>query len=43
MQLFEKLIEYPDAERLVLDNTRLLPVEETPLGEATGLALGSRA
>ncbi|CAA9435261.1 MAG: Molybdopterin molybdenumtransferase [uncultured Rubrobacteraceae bacterium] len=39
MRLFEKLIEYPDAERLVLENTRLLPVEETPLGEALGLAL----
>ena len=39
MQLFEKLIEYPEAERLVLDNTPLLPVEETPLGEALGLAL----
>ena len=39
MQLFEKLIEYPDAERLVLENTHKLPVEETPLGEALGLAL----
>ena len=39
MRLFEKLIEYPDAERLVLENTRLLPVEETPLGETLGLAL----
>ena len=39
MQLFEKLIEYPDAERLVLDNTHRLPVEETPLGEALGLVL----
>jgi molybdopterin molybdotransferase len=39
VQLFQKLIEYPDAERLVLDNTRRLPVEETPLGEALGLAL----
>jgi molybdopterin molybdotransferase len=39
LQLFEKLIEYPDAERLVLENTHKLPVEETPLGEALGLAL----
>jgi molybdenum cofactor synthesis domain-containing protein len=39
VQLFEKLIEYPDAERLVLENTHRLPVEETPLGEALGLAL----
>src|ERR687893_2668129 len=39
MQLFEKLIEYPDAERLVLENTHRLPEEETPLGEALGLAL----
>ena len=39
MQLFEKLIEYPEAERLVLESTPLLPVEETTLGEALGLAL----
>ena len=39
MQLFDKLIEYPDAERLVLENIHRLPVEETPLGEALGLAL----
>jgi len=39
LQLFEKLIEYPDAERLVLESTHKLPVEETPLGEALGLAL----
>ncbi len=39
MQLFEKLIEYPDAERLVLENTHKLPVEETPLGDSLGLAL----
>jgi molybdopterin molybdotransferase len=39
LQLFEKLIEYPDAERLVLDNTHRLPVEETPLGDSLGLAL----
>lgn len=39
MRLFEKLVEYPDAERLVLENTDRLPVEETPLGEALGLAL----
>jgi molybdopterin molybdotransferase len=39
VQLFEKLIEYPDAERRVLDSTYQLPVEETPLGEALGLVL----
>ena len=39
MQLFEKLIEYPDAERLVLENTHRLPVEKTPLGDSLGLVL----
>ena len=39
MQLFEKLIEYPEAERLVMESTPRLPVQETPLGEALGLAL----
>jgi molybdenum cofactor synthesis domain-containing protein len=39
VQLFEKLIEYPEAERLVLESTPGLPVEETPLVEALGLAL----
>ena len=39
MQLFEKLIEYSEAERLVFERTPRLPVEETPLGEALGLAL----
>ncbi len=39
MQLFEKLIEYPDAESLVLENTHKLPAEEAPLGEALGLVL----
>ncbi len=39
MQLFEKLIEYSEAERLVLESTPRLPVEEVPLGEALGLAL----
>jgi molybdenum cofactor synthesis domain-containing protein len=39
VQLFEKLIEYPQAERLVLESTTLLPAEETPLMEAMGLAL----
>jgi molybdopterin molybdotransferase len=39
VQLFEKLIEYPEAERLVLESTPRLPVEEVPLGEALGLAL----
>jgi molybdopterin molybdotransferase len=39
VQLFEKLIEYPEAERLVSESTPRLPAEETPLGEALGLAL----
>ena len=39
MQLFEKLIEYPDAERLVLENTRRLPRAMASLEEARGLAL----
>jgi molybdopterin molybdotransferase len=39
MQLFEKLIEYPEAERLVLENVSRLPAEDVPLVEAQGLAL----
>jgi len=39
VQLFEKLIEYPEAERLVFESTPRLPVEETPLGDALSLAL----
>ena len=39
MQLFEKLIEYPEAERLVLENTGTLPVANVPLTEARRLAL----
>jgi molybdopterin molybdotransferase len=39
VQLFEELIEYPEAERLVLQSTPRLPVEEVPLEEALGLAL----
>jgi molybdenum cofactor synthesis domain-containing protein len=39
VQLFEKLIEYPEAERLVFESTPRLPVRETPLEEALGLAL----
>jgi molybdopterin molybdotransferase len=39
MQLFEKLIEYPEAERLVLENVSLLPAEKVPLVGARGLAL----
>src|ERR671911_1427462 len=39
MQLFEKLIEHPEAVRLVLENTLRLPSEEVPLVEAQGLAL----
>src|SRR5918997_3813433 len=39
MQLFEKLIEYPEAVRLVLENARRLPAESVPLVDARGLAL----
>ncbi len=39
MQLFEKLVEYPEAEGLVLENTGTLPVANVPLTEARGLAL----
>jgi molybdenum cofactor synthesis domain-containing protein len=39
VQLFEELIEYPEAERLVLESTPRLPVEEVPLEGALGLAL----
>jgi molybdopterin molybdotransferase len=39
MQLFEKLIEYPEAERLVLENVSRLPAEDVPLVDAQGLAL----
>ena len=39
MQLFEKLTEYPEAVRLVRENTRRLPAEDVPLLEAQGLAL----
>jgi molybdopterin molybdotransferase len=39
MQLFEKLIEHPEAVRLVLENTHRLPAESEPLAEASGLAL----
>jgi molybdopterin molybdotransferase len=39
MQLFEKLIEYPEAERLVLKNTPRMPAAETPLDESLGLVL----
>jgi molybdenum cofactor synthesis domain-containing protein len=39
VQLFEKLIEYPEAERLVLENVSRLPAEDVPLVEAQGLAL----
>lgn len=39
MQLFEKLIDYPEAERLVLENTPRLPEESLPLTEARGLVL----
>jgi molybdopterin molybdotransferase len=39
MQLFDKLIEHPEAVRLVLENTHRLPAEDVPLVEAQGLAL----
>jgi molybdopterin molybdotransferase len=39
MQLFEKLIDHPEAVRLVLENTHRLPAEDVPLVEARGLAL----
>src|SRR5918994_344343 len=39
MQLFEKLIEHPEAVRLVLENTHRLPAGDVPLAEAQGLAL----
>jgi molybdopterin molybdotransferase len=39
MQLFEKLIEYPEAVKLVLENARRLPAESVALVEARGLAL----
>src|SRR5215208_5957704 len=39
MRLFEKLIEHPEAVRLVLENTHRLPAESVQLLEARGLAL----
>ncbi len=39
MQLFEKLVDHPEALRLVLENTPRLPVARVPLAEARGLAL----
>ncbi|HEU4494920.1 MAG TPA: gephyrin-like molybdotransferase Glp [Rubrobacteraceae bacterium] len=39
MQLFEKLIDHPEAVRLVLENTHRLPTRDVPLVEAQGLAL----
>src|SRR3954468_23779240 len=39
MQLFERLIEHPEAVRLVLENTSRLPVATVPLLNAQGLAL----
>jgi molybdopterin molybdotransferase len=39
MQLFERLIEYPEAVRLVLENTRRLPAENVSLLETRGLVL----
>ena len=39
MQLFQKLIEYAEAQRLVLENAPPLPAAKVPLSEAQGLAL----
>ena len=39
MQLFEKLIGYPEAERMVLQNMPRLREESLPLAEARGLVL----
>ena len=39
MQLFEKLIDYSEAGRLVLENIECLPAENTPLESAQGLVL----
>ncbi len=39
MQLFEKLIDHPEAVSLVLENTPRLPVARAPLMVARGLAL----
>jgi molybdopterin molybdotransferase len=39
MQLFERLIDHPEAVRLVLENTPRLPVTRVPLVETRGLAL----
>lgn len=39
MQLFEKLIDHPEAVRLVLENTHRLPTRDVSLVEAQGLAL----
>src|ERR671921_2622953 len=39
MQLFERLIDHPEAVSLVLENTPRLPVARVPLVEARGLAL----
>src|SRR5829696_10192311 len=39
MRLFEKLIEHPEAVRLVLENTHRLPAESVQLVEARWLAL----
>src|SRR5215213_5879935 len=39
MQIFEKLIDHPEAVSLVLENTPRLPVARVPLVEARGLAL----
>lgn len=39
MQLFERLIDYREATRLVLENTPRLPAGELPLLDARGLAL----
>ncbi|BBL80694.1 molybdopterin molybdenumtransferase MoeA [Rubrobacter xylanophilus] len=39
MQTFERLMDYAEAERLVLENSPPLPEERVPIPEALGLAL----
>src|SRR5919202_3537889 len=39
MQLFERLINFPEAVRLVLENTPVLPVARVPLVDARGFVL----
>ncbi len=43
MQTFERLVEYGEASRLVLDNTLMLEAVSLPLAQAQGLALAEDA